>query len=133
MARERIIPLELDLLCQKLEQDYWDKINASGKDEEARKSNFLSKAIAAFVLHEEALVSIDDAIAASIDGGQDHGIDSVFVDSSHVIWLIQSKYIASGTGEPELGDVSKFRDGIIDLLHGKVERFNNSLGKKKVR
>lgn len=75
-------------------------------------------------MHEEAGASIDEAVSSSIDGGQDHGIDSVFIDRNHTIWLIQSKYIDSGFGEPELGDVSKFRDGIKDLIEGKLERFN---------
>jgi hypothetical protein len=35
-------------------------------------------------------------------------------------------------GEPELGDVSKFRDGITDLLHGKLDRFNDSLQNRQI-
>jgi AIPR protein len=120
-------PLELDLLCQKLHTDYSARIFGTGTDDNARRSNFLSKAIAAFVLHEEAGASLDEAVAATIDGGSDHGIDSVFITDEHTIWLIQSKYIDSGTGEPALGDVSKFRDGVADLLQGKLERFNSAL------
>ncbi len=120
-------PLELDLLCQKLNADYSAKITGTGTDDNARRSNFLSKAVAAFVLHEEAGASLDDAVAASIDGGNDHGIDSVFITGDQTIWLVQSKYIDSGTGEPALGDVSKFRDGVADLLQGKLDRFNSAL------
>lgn len=120
-------PLELDLLCQKLDTDYAAHIVGTGNTPEAQRSNFLSKAIAAFVLHEEAGAALDEAIAASIDGGQDHGIDSVLVASDQTIWLVQSKYKDSGTGEPELGEVSKFRDGVTDLLQGRWERFNNAL------
>jgi len=120
-------PLELDLLCQKLDADYTDRITGTGTTPESRRSNFLSKAIAAFVLHEEAGATLDEAVAASIDGGQDHGIDSVFVSTDQTIWLVQSKYKESGTGEPELGDVSKFRDGVTDLLQGHWNRFNNAL------
>ena len=47
-------PLELDLLYQKLDADYSDRITGTGTDKNARRSNFLSKAVAAFVLHEEA-------------------------------------------------------------------------------
>ncbi|WP_401734041.1 AIPR family protein [Stenotrophomonas muris] len=120
-------PLELDLLCQKLDADYADRITGTGNTPESRRSNFLSKAIAAFVLHEDAGATLDEAVAASIDGGQDHGIDSVFVSTDQTIWLVQSKYKESGTGEPELGDVSKFRDGVTDLLQGHWYRFNNAL------
>jgi hypothetical protein len=127
MAANIARPLELDLLCRKLDNDYLNLIVGTGTNENARRSNFLSKAVAAFVLHEAAGASVQDSVAASIDGGADHGIDSVFVDTNHTIWLVQSKYIESGTGEPALGDVSKFRDGVVDLLQGKMERFNNAL------
>ncbi|HEL3809312.1 TPA: AIPR family protein [Stenotrophomonas maltophilia] len=127
MANIPARPLELDLLCQKLDADYADRITGTGNTPESRRSNFLSKAIAAFVLHEDAGASLDEAVTASIDGGQDHGIDSVFVSTDQTIWLVQSKYKESGTGEPELGDVSKFRDGVTDLLQGHWNRFNNTL------
>lgn len=125
-------PLELDLLCRKLEGDYSALINGTGTDDNAKRSNFLSKAVAAFVLHEAAGASAEEAAAASIDGGNDHGIDSVFIAADHRIWLVQSKYIDSGEGEPALGDVSKFRDGVSDLLHGRLERFNNALQTRQV-
>ena len=127
MATAPIRPLELDLLCQKLDADYATLITGTGTSPESRRSNFLSKAIAAFVLHEAAGASLEESVAASIDGGLDHGIDSVFVANDQTIWLVQSKYRESGSGEPELGDVSKFRDGVIDLIRGRWERFNNAL------
>jgi hypothetical protein len=127
MAANPVRPLELDLLCLKLDNDYSALIVGTGTDDNARRSNFLSKAVAAFVLHEATGASAADAVEASIDGGADHGIDSVFIAADHTIWLVQSKYIDSGTGEPVLDDVSKFRDGVADLLHGKMDRFNDAL------
>ena len=127
MPTAPIRPLELDLLCRKLNSDYATLITGTGPNTESRRSNFLSKAIAAFVLHEDAGATLEEAVAASIDGGLDHGIDSVFVADDQTIWLVQSKYKESGSGEPELGDVSKFRDGVTDLIQGRWERFNNAL------
>lgn len=127
MPTSPIRPLELDLLCKKLDADYASLITGTGKNTESCRSNFLSKAIAAFVLHEDAGATFEEAVAASIDGGLDHGIDSVFVANDQTIWLVQSKYKESGSGEPELGDVSKFRDGVTDLIQGRWERFNNAL------
>ncbi len=127
MATAPVRPLELELLCQKLDADYAALITGTGTSPESRRSNFLSKAIAAFVLHEAAGATLAEAVAASIDGGLDHGIDSVFVANDQTIWLIQSKYKESGSGEPELGDVSKFRDGATDLIQGRWVRFNNAL------
>ncbi|MDX2352595.1 AIPR family protein [Stutzerimonas xanthomarina] len=120
-------PLELELLCQKLDEDFVNQIAGTGASPAARQSNFYSKAIAAFLLCKAAGATLEEAVAASIDGGLDHGIDSVFVAADNTLWLVQSKYQASGSGEPELGDISKFRDGVEDLLHGKLERFNDAL------
>lgn len=123
-------PLEIDLLCQKLDSDFGNLIVGTGNNAEAKRSNFFSKAIAAFVIHADARASLEDAVNASIDGGLDHGIDSVFIGNDQTVWLVQSKYKSTGSGEPELGDVSKFRDGVADLLHGKFERFNGALQAK---
>ncbi|WP_029046416.1 AIPR family protein [Cupriavidus sp. amp6] len=125
-------PLELDLLCQRLDADFAARIVGTGTSPEAQRSNFYSKAVAAFVLCEEAGATPDDAVAASIDGGFDHGIDSVFIAADETIWLVQSKYKEAGFGEPELGDVAKFRDGVTDLLHGRWDRFNAALQAKRV-
>ncbi|KIO50513.1 abortive phage infection protein [Nitrosospira sp. NpAV] len=122
-----IRPLELTLLCARLDEFFAERIIGTGQTDEARRSNFLSKAIAAFVLYEDAGASLDEAIAASIDGGFDQGIDSVFIAADQTIWLVQSKYKDTGVGEPELGEVSKFRDGVFDLLQGRWERFNAAL------
>ena len=83
--QNRAKPLELELLCKKLEQDYSGKIMGEGPSQDSQKRNFLSKAIAAFVLNKEAAASLDDAVSASVDGGIDHGIDSIFIDNNHVI------------------------------------------------
>jgi len=120
-------PLELDTLCQKLTGDFGDLIAGSGSTPEARRSNFLSKAIGAFVLVELAGTDFVDAAAACVDGGDDHGIDYLYVGNDHTIWLLQCKFIASGSGEPALGDVSKFCDGVKDLIGGRWDRFNASI------
>jgi hypothetical protein len=78
----------------------------------------------------EAGASKVDAVAASIDGGGDHGIDSVYVGPTNVIWLVQSKYIREGVGEPSLMEASVFRDGVVDFVAGKFERFNQALAAK---
>jgi len=120
-------PLELIQLCRLLNEKFTGKITGQGTDDISRQRNFYTKALAAYYLITETGASIDEAINASIDGGGDHGIDSVYIDSSETIWLIQSKYIDSGQGEPSLGDVNKFENGVRDLLKHKYQRFNNAL------
>jgi len=127
MAFQLPIPLELTLFVNALDAEFATLIVGAGNKPTEKKRNFYSKAIAAFVLVHEAGATAIQAATASIDGGFDHGIDSVFVAPDNTLWLIQSKYIEAGRGEPELGDVAKFRDGVTDLIHGKFERFNQAL------
>lgn len=130
MATQPAIPLELSLLATALDTEFGALITGTGNNPVEQKRNFYSKAVAAFVLAHESDATPAHAAAASIDGGFDHGIDSVFVASDNTLWLIQSKYIEAGRGEPELGDVAKFRDGVTDLIHGRFERFNQALNAK---
>jgi AIPR protein len=123
-------PLEIQQLQAYLTQEFNGLITGTGKDEEAIQRNFLSKALAAYFLMRKAGATKADAVAASIDGGNDHGIDSVYIAPTGVIWLVQSKYIHEGKGEPILGDASKFKDGVIDFVRARFERFNDALQAK---
>ncbi len=127
---EGIKPQELIQLCKSLDDRFHGKITGTGANAEAKRRNFYTKALAAYYLTQEAGASDDEAVQASIDGGQDHGIDSVYVDTNQRIWLVQSKYKDSGVGEVELAEVGKFVDGVKDLAKQKYERFNESLQKK---
>lgn len=127
---EEVKPHELIQLCELLDARFRGKITGTGHKEIDRERNFYTKALAAYFLTQEAGASEDDAINASIDGGQDHGIDSVYVDSTQTVWLIQSKYKDSGKGEVDLAEVNKFVDGVKDLTKQKYERFNEYLQKK---
>ena len=123
-------PHEIAQLCRELDNTFNDRITGTGVTELARQRNFYSKAIAAYYLMKEAGATPEDAVAATIDGGNDHGIDSVYIDAAENVWIIQSKYIDRGLGEPELGEVAKFRDGIRDLIAGNFGRFNQALQSK---
>jgi hypothetical protein len=127
MAKKGVQPLELMQLCELLHSTFDGLIEGTGSGDTAKERNFFSKALAAYYLVAEVGASIDGAIEASIDGGDDHGIDSVYVDATDTIWLVQSKYIDRGVGEPALGDVNKFENGIRDLLRQQYGRFNKHL------
>lgn len=124
-------PLEVQQIQAFLKAEFTGFIEGLGKTEQDKERNFLSKALAAFFLMSQAGASKAEAVAASIDGGQDHGVDSVYVGTTGVIWLVQSKYIHSGLGEPILGDASKFQLGVLDFAAGKFERFNAALQQRK--
>ncbi|ATD07929.1 AIPR family protein [Pseudoalteromonas piscicida] len=127
---EGVKPHELIQLCKLLDSRFKGKIVGTGHKEIDKERNFYTKALAAYYLTQEAGASDEEAIKASIDGGLDHGIDSVYVDTTQTVWLIQSKYKDSGTGEIELAEVGKFVDGVKDLTKQKYERFNKHLHAK---
>lgn len=120
-------PLEVQQIQAFLKTQFNRVIVGTGKTDVDRERNFLSKALAAYFLVAHAGASKSEAVAASIDGGNDHGIDSVYLSPTGVFWLVQSKYIHEGKGEPSLGEVSKFKDGIKDFAGGRFERFNQAL------
>lgn len=122
--------LEIQQLEEFLKREFVGSIQGIGQDAEKKERNFLSKAAAAYFLMVEAGASKPDAVAASIDGGGDHGVDSVYVSPTNVIWLVQSKYKHEGTGEPSLGEAGLFRDGVNDFVAGKFDRFNQALAAK---
>lgn len=124
-------PLEVQQLQAYLTTEFSGHIQGTGHTALDQERNFLSKALAAFFLMVEAGASKADAVAASIDGGNDHGIDSVYISPTGVLWLVQSKYIHDGRGEPLLGDASKFKDGVQDLVRGRFQRFNSALQAKQ--
>jgi hypothetical protein len=123
-------PLEIQQIQAFLKVQFNGAIVGVGKNPQDIERNFLSKALAAYFLMVRAGASKADAVAASIDGGNDHGIDSVYISPTGVFWLVQSKYIHEGKGEPPLGDASKFKDGVQDFAAGKFGRFNAALQAK---
>lgn len=133
MAVNGVQPIELIQLCKSLHEAFDGLIEGEGGNPTARERNFLSKALAAWYLVQDAGATPEEAVAACIDGNNDHGIDSVYVDATGILWLVQAKYIHRGVGEPSLGDVSKFKDGVIDLLRGKFDRFNEALSSKQAQ
>ena len=67
-----------------------------------------------------------------MDDFNDNGIDAVFYEaSSNILWIIQAKWIKSGTGCPGAGDVSKLITGVKDLINCRFERFNEKVRAKK--
>ena len=118
-------PLELHHLVARLHTDFDQRLAAgTGTTDEAREKNFLSRALVAFSIHRLAGCSLDEATAAVVDGGGDFGLDAVFFSAAGAtLWLAQSKFDGSGRGEPELGDVSKFCNGIDALLRGNFAPF----------
>ena len=100
--------------------------------EEQREKARLTRSLAAFSIAE--LGNLDDLAAAQCvtDGSGDNGIDSVYYDAAERNCLIvQSKWISSGNGSVDVGDVHKFIQGIRDLLEAKFDRFNEKMNRHR--
>lgn len=123
-------PLELPQLRQKLQNDFRGHIPPGRTGSaEAREADFLSRALAAFTVQHLAGCSLEDAAAAVVDGGGDGGIDAVYFSrTAEILWVVQSKFITGGYGEPDLGSVAKFKAGIEHLLDQQFQAFEKNQG-----
>lgn len=126
MITER--PIEIGHLPPHLRKLFTGKISeATSGTAESREANFLSRALAAYALHILVPCTVDVAAQCVVDGVGDGGIDAIhYSPSSHVLWVVQSKHHQDGLGEPDLGSVSKFKNGLESLLQGKYDAFEQN-------
>lgn len=127
-------PIEITHLPAALRRDFTGRVpEATSGIAEDRETNFLSRSLAAFAIQKLAGCTLNEAAAAVVDGGGDGGIDAVYyTPNAHTLWLVQSKFIASGRGEPDLGGVTKFKAGIENLLQGNFSAFAKNEAWKKL-
>ena len=79
-----------------------------------------------------SLATPDEASNAIVDGRDDNGIDAIFFDKeTKTLWLVQSKWIKDGNGEPPTGETAKFKTGISDLIDLELSRFNAKVNAKQ--
>lgn len=112
-------------------QDKIDKKDLNPLDKEI-EYKVLTRSLSSYAIQIVSNASPDNIVKYIIDGGDDNGIDCIFYDvNDKVMYISQAKWIKDGTGEPELGDVKKFTDGIRDLVNQKYDRFNAKLNLHK--
>jgi len=99
----------------------------AGGNIEQNERDFLSRALAAYTLYKLGAATIEEAAKGVVDGGADGGIDGIYFSPvTNTLWLTQSKYVHSGVNEPDLGDVTKFKAGVENLLEGKFDTFSGN-------
>lgn len=92
----------------------------------------LSRALAAYALNILGSVDITLTARSIVDGYEDNGIDAIYYDETKkILWLIQSKWIKDGNGEPSPKETQSFCSGIRDLIEYKIERFNEKIISKE--
>ncbi|HEX3741993.1 MAG TPA: AIPR family protein [Terriglobales bacterium] len=129
--------LHLNQIKSQIEKLFSGRINLSDVINEKtpvdqKESLFLSRALAAYALHYLSRASLDVAAAAVTDGSDDNGLDAIHYDEiERRLYLVQSKWIHSGTGEPDNGEIKKFVSGVRDLFNLDFSRFNAKINAKK--
>ena len=124
--------IHLNAIKNKVTTLFEGKIDLSDVKDADRENSFLSRSLAAYAIHYLGHAEVDDAAKAITDGFDDNGLDAIYFDArERRLYLVQSKWMHSGTGEPENGDVKKFADGIRDLVNLSFDRFNTKVKAKR--
>ncbi|RED51775.1 AIPR family protein [Cohnella phaseoli] len=111
-----------------LYKDIIDLGDITTAPEEQKKNYLLTRSLAAYSLQHCAQIESTLAARTITDGSEDNGIDAIYYDERNkVLYLVQSKWIHNGRGEPESGDVKKFVDGVKDLFDLSFDRFNEKV------
>jgi AIPR protein len=122
--------LLLTRLAERLHGLFDGLINLSdvaNKPEKDIENFFLTRSLAALSLMDDADLRPDEAAKCVTDGGADDGIDGIHVDEKKkIIYFVQSKW-RSGAKGVELGDFTRFRDGVKSVLELKWTTDNSNL------
>lgn len=96
------------------------------------KTKLLTRCLAAYAINRIGDASEVDAAESIVDGGDDNGIDAIFYSTNTKrMTIVQSKWSKKGVGEPDSGDVRKFKDGVVDLFNLEFDRFNEKVRSKQ--
>lgn len=127
--------VHINQIRTRLEAIYKDKIDLSDvstRPPDEQKNQFLTRALAAYALEIEAEIPPDEASKALTDGFDDNGLDAIYISPrDRRIFIVQSKWIHNGSGQPDLGAISKFVKGAEDLLGQRFEMFNGKIKNRK--
>jgi len=97
-----------------------------------RENQFLTRALAAYAIHFLSGADATSAGQSITDGANDNGIDAIFYhEPERRLYIVQSKWIHDGSGEPPNGDMKKYVSGVTDLFNMKYERFNKKVNARK--
>src|SRR5882724_1682757 len=95
-------------------------------------NQFLTRSLAAYAIHYLSGADPLNVAKSITDGGDDNGIDAIFYhEPERRLYIVQSKWIHDGSGEPSNGDMKKFIGGVKDLFNMRFERFNAKVAARK--
>jgi hypothetical protein len=104
----------------------------AGKPGPDYDNQFLSRSLSAYAIHYLSGAEPSNCARSITDGGADNGIDAIFYhEPEKRLYVVQSKWIHDGSGEPSNGDMKKFIAGVTDLFNMRFERFNSKVAAMK--
>jgi AIPR protein len=93
--------------------------------DDMREGKFLSRGLAAYAVYFLAGATPEESAQAVTDSGGDNGLDGLFYDAPNKhLYLVQSKWIRDGVGEPDNGEIKKFVGGVRDIFNMEFDRFS---------
>lgn len=104
----------------------------AGKPGPSYENQSLTRSLAAYAIHYLSGAEPLNCAKSITDGGNDNGIDAIFYhEPEKRLYIVQSKWIHDGSGEPSNGDIKKFIAGVTDLFNMRFDRFNKKVGATK--
>lgn len=104
----------------------------AGKPGTDYDNQLLTRSLAAYAIHYLSGADPVNVAKSITDGGDDNGIDGIFYhEPERRLYIVQSKWIHDGSGEPSNGDMKKFIGGVKDLFNMRFERFNKKVNANK--
>lgn len=111
-------------------EEYLDKSDLNEKDPEYQ-TKILTRCLAAYGVFCIGNSTEVEAASSVTDGANDNGIDAIYYSPTNKrMVIVQSKWKKNGEGEPESGDIRKFRDGVKDLFNFDFSHTNNKLNNR---
>ena len=102
------------------------------KDEKKAEQLFRTRAYMALSLLELTDANAAEAAAAITDGGDDGGVDCVYVNERNKTLILgQSKFSSNVKKGVDLKEFNRFRDGVKDILNQKWTSVNTALHRFK--
>jgi len=126
--------IHVNQIASKVEEMFGRNIDVSdmNSSDPEMGTKKLTRCLAAYAIYRIGSADKNEAAEAVVDGGDDNGIDAIYYSATTKrMTIVQSKWSKKGVGEPESGDVRKFKDGVVDLFNLEFDRFNHKVREKQ--
>ena len=108
-----------------------DMKDCENKTDVEKHKVFYTRALAAYSLNIFASTSINDSLNSLTDCLNDNSIDAIFYNKNkNTIYFVHSQLIEDGKGKPFSDEISKFKEGIVDIIEEKYNKLNKKIIKK---